>query len=235
MARLVVTGGMGFIGSAFVRRRLASTRDEVVVVDKLTYAGNPNNLKEHRDDPRLTFVKGDVCDGGLMDRVAKGADAVVHFAAETHVDRSILDAGVFVETDVVGTFRVLEACRRADVGRLVHISTDEVYGEAHGAPCTEDGPLGPHTPPQRENAAPRVRVRRLDPGLDPRGRSLRGVGPPPRGEGHRGRGVQHRGVPGTRRAGRGRSDPPDPREARRPPPGGRGPPGERPAARGRVV
>lgn len=146
MARLVVTGGMGFIGSDFVRRRLASTKDEVVVVDKLTYAGNPNNLKEHKDDPRLTFVKGDVCDRGLMDTVVQGADAVVHFAAETHVDRSILDAGSFVVTDVVGTYAVLEACRKADVPRLVHISTDEVYGEAGDAPCTEAAPLMPKSP-----------------------------------------------------------------------------------------
>jgi len=146
MARLVVTGGMGFIGSNFVRRRLASTDDEVVVVDKLTYAGNPNNLKDHKDDRRLTFVQGDVCDRGLMDRVAKGADGVVHFAAETHVDRSILDAGSFVVTDVVGTHAVLEACRKADVPRLVHISTDEVYGEAEGAPCTELAPLMPKSP-----------------------------------------------------------------------------------------
>src|SRR3989304_2830408 len=95
MARLVVTGGMGFIGSAFVRPRAASPRDEVVVVDKLTYAGNPNNLKEHRDDPRLTFVKGDVCDGGLMDRVAKGADAAAHFAAETRGDAPRVPKGPY--------------------------------------------------------------------------------------------------------------------------------------------
>ncbi len=146
MARLVVTGGMGFIGSAFVRRRLAAGHDDVIVVDKLTYAGNPNNLKEFRDDRHLTFVKGDVCDRKLMDRVAKDADAVVHFAAETHVDRSILDAGEFVRTDVVGTWSVLEACRKADVDRLLHISTDEVYGEAEGGPCTEDAPLKPKSP-----------------------------------------------------------------------------------------
>ncbi len=146
MARLVVTGGMGFIGSNFVRRRLASTQDEVVVVDRLTYAGNPNNLKDHKDDKRLTFIQGDICDRGLMDRAAKGADAVVHFAAETHVDRSILDAGSFVVTDVVGTYSVLEACRKADVPRLLHISTDEVYGEAGGAPCTESAPLLPKSP-----------------------------------------------------------------------------------------
>jgi dTDP-glucose 4,6-dehydratase len=146
MARLVVTGGMGFIGSDFVRRRLASKKDEVVVVDKLTYAGNPNNLKDHRDDPNLTFVKGDVCDRELMTKAVRGADAVVHFAAETHVDRSILDAGSFVVTDVVGTYTVLEACRKADVPRLIHISTDEVYGEAGDAPSTESSTLMPKSP-----------------------------------------------------------------------------------------
>ena len=145
MSRLLVTGGMGFIGSAFVRRHLKAG-DDVVVVDKLTYAGNPNNLRDHRDDPRLRFVKGDVCDRALLDRAIADADAVVHFAAETHVDRSILDAGTFVQTDVLGTFAVLEACRRGDVDRLVHISTDEVYGEAVGRPCGEDAALMPKSP-----------------------------------------------------------------------------------------
>ncbi len=146
MARLVVTGGMGFIGSAFVRRRLAAGQDEIVVVDKLTYAGNPSNLKDYKDDPHLAFVQGDVCDRALMDRAVRDADAVVHFAAETHVDRSILEAGSFVVTDVVGTYTVLEACRKADVPRLLHISTDEVYGEAGSAPCPEEAPLLPKSP-----------------------------------------------------------------------------------------
>src|SRR5213593_2491672 len=115
MARLVVTGGLGFIGSCFVRRRLATGKDEVVVVDKLTYAGNPNNLKDYKDDRNLTFVQGDVCDRKLMDRITKSAEALVHFAAETHVDRSILEAGDFVRTDVIGTWSVLEACRKNDV------------------------------------------------------------------------------------------------------------------------
>src|SRR5256712_4194648 len=146
MARLVVTGGMGFIGSCFVRRRLAAGKDEVVVVDKLTYAGNPNNLKEYKDDGNLTFVQGDVCDRKLMDRVTKSADALVHFAAETHVDRSILEAGDFVRTDVMGTWSVLEACRKNDVKRVCHISTDEVYGEAPGRPSMESDPLMPKSP-----------------------------------------------------------------------------------------
>src|SRR5213593_327515 len=131
MARLIVTGGMGFIGSCFVRRRLAKGEDEVVVVDKLTYAGNPNNLKDYKDDRNL------------MDRVTKAADAIIHFAAETHVDRSILEAGDFVRTDVLGTWSVLEACRKNDVERVCHISTDEVYGEAPGRPSTELDPLMP--------------------------------------------------------------------------------------------
>src|SRR3989454_9058263 len=146
MTRLVVTGGMGFIGSCFVRRRLATGKDEVVVVDKLTYAGNPNNLKDYKDDRNLTFVQGDVCDRKLMDRITKAADALVHFAAETHVDRSILEAGDFVRTDVIGTWSVLEACRKNDVKRVCHISTDEVYGEAADRPSTESDPLMPKSP-----------------------------------------------------------------------------------------
>src|SRR3989442_3075640 len=133
MARLVVTGGMGFIGSCFVRRRLAAGKDEVVVVDKLTYAGNPNNLKDYKDDRNLTFVQGDVCDRKLMDRVTKSADALVHFAAETHVDRSILEAGDFRRTGVTGARAVLQACRMDDVSRVHHISNHEVYTETSDA------------------------------------------------------------------------------------------------------
>ena len=122
MARLVVTGGMGFIGSAFVRRRLKTTKDEIVVIDKLTYAGNPNNLRDYKDDPRLTFVKGDVCDRALMDRLATDADAVVHFAAETHVDRSILEAGTFVHTELNRARVYAQASRKENRGRSTPIS-----------------------------------------------------------------------------------------------------------------
>ncbi|MGI0149008.1 MAG: dTDP-glucose 4,6-dehydratase [Thermoplasmata archaeon] len=145
MVRLLVTGGAGFIGSNFTQRAVQGGH-EVVVLDKLTYAGNKENLRDLLDAKTIEFVQGDVCDRGLVDRLAKEADAVVHFAAETHVDRSILEAGDFVQTDVVGTFSVLEACRKADVDRILHISTDEVYGEAEGAPCTEEAPLMPKSP-----------------------------------------------------------------------------------------
>src|SRR6267378_5601078 len=145
MTRLLVTGGAGFIGSNFTRRAVEQGHD-VVVLDKLTYAGNQENLRDLLDAKKIDFVKGDVCDRGLVDRLAKQAEAVVHFAAETHVDRSILEAGDFVQTDVVGTYSVLEACRKADVDRMVHISTDEVYGEAEGGPCREDAPLMPKSP-----------------------------------------------------------------------------------------
>jgi dTDP-glucose 4,6-dehydratase len=145
MTRLLVTGGAGFIGSNFTRRA-ANRGDEVVVLDKLTYAGNLENLRDLLDAKKIRFVKGDVCDRGLVADLAGQVEAVVHFAAETHVDRSILEVGDFVQTDVVGTFSVLEACRKADVDRLVHISTDEVYGEAEAEPCREDAPLMPKSP-----------------------------------------------------------------------------------------
>jgi dTDP-glucose 4,6-dehydratase len=145
MARLLVTGGAGFIGSNFTQRAVNRGHD-VVVLDKLTYAGNEENLRDLLDARKIEFVKGDVCDRGLVADLAKRSDAIVHFAAETHVDRSILEAGEFVQTDVVGTFSVLEACRKADIGRLIHISTDEVYGEAEREPCREDAPLMPKSP-----------------------------------------------------------------------------------------
>ena len=145
MTRLLVTGGAGFIGSNFTRRAVGQGHD-VVVLDKLTYAGNKENLRDLLDAKKIEFVKGDVCDRGLVDRLVKQADAVVHFAAETHVDRSILEAGDFVQTDVVGTFSVLEASRKAEVDRVLAISTDEVYGEAEREPCREDAPLMPKSP-----------------------------------------------------------------------------------------
>jgi len=145
MTRLLVTGGAGFIGSNFTRRAVGQGHD-VVVLDKLTYAGNKENLRDLLDAKKIRFVKGDVCDQGLVADLAAQADAVVHFAAETHVDRSILEAGNFVQTDVVGTFSVLEGCRKTNVDRVIQISTDEVYGEAEGNPCREDAPLMPKSP-----------------------------------------------------------------------------------------
>jgi len=145
MTRLLVTGGAGFIGSNFTRRAVGQGHD-VVVLDKLTYAGNKENLRDLLDAKKIRFVKGDVCDQGLVADLAAQADAVVHFAAETHVDRSILEAGNFVQTDVVGTFSVLEGCRKTNVDRVIQISTDEVYGEAEGNPYREDAPLMPKSP-----------------------------------------------------------------------------------------
>jgi dTDP-glucose 4,6-dehydratase len=144
--RILVTGGAGFIGSNFVRVLLDQEPDvSVVVLDKLTYAGNLDNL-EGIDPDRLTFVKGDICDPELVDRVMTGARAVVNFAAETHVDRSIMNPGSFVLTDVYGSYVLLEAARRAGVAKFVQISTDEVYGEILGEPATEDAPLLPRNP-----------------------------------------------------------------------------------------
>jgi len=147
--RLLVTGGAGFIGSAYVRTLLAGgyagyEDASVTVLDKLTYAGNRANLPDRHD--RMDFVQGDVCDTDLLRHLLPGHDAVVHFAAESHVDRSIADPSVFVRTNVVGTQTLLEACLHTGVERVVHISTDEVYGSIASGAWTEDWPLAPNSP-----------------------------------------------------------------------------------------
>ncbi|WP_028848886.1 dTDP-glucose 4,6-dehydratase [Thermocrispum agreste] len=149
--RVVVTGGAGFIGSHYVRQALTGAYDsladaQIVVLDSLTYAGNEQNLAPVKDSPRLEFVRGDIRDGELVRAVLRGADAVVHFAAESHVDRSIVGAAEFVSTNVLGTQTLLQAALEAEVGRFVHVSTDEVYGSIEHGSWPEDHPLEPNSP-----------------------------------------------------------------------------------------
>ncbi|MGA2300396.1 MAG: dTDP-glucose 4,6-dehydratase [Candidatus Acidiferrum sp.] len=147
--KILVTGGAGFIGSNFVRYLLRSQKDvELFNFDKLTYAGNPENLSDVADDPRYHFVHGDVNDRRAVDRVFRhGFTSLVHFAAETHVDRSIEDASPFLKTNVLGTHCLLDAARRFRLSRFIHISTDEVYGNAPaGVSFTEESPLAPCSP-----------------------------------------------------------------------------------------
>jgi len=145
--RLVVTGGAGFIGSNFVRFMLRRYDDlEVVNLDKLTYAGNLDNLRDVEDDARYTFVKGDICDAAVVRAALQGADAVVNFAAETHVDRSISGPQDFISTDVLGTHTLLEAVRELAIARYVQISTDEVYGSTETGSFTEESDLAPSSP-----------------------------------------------------------------------------------------
>lgn len=149
--KIVVTGGAGFIGSNYVRNVLSGAYPEVsdaqvVVLDKLTYAGSLENLAPVDGSSRLTFVQGDICDPELVESVLAGADSVVHFAAESHVDRSISGAADFVLTNVLGTQTLLEAARRAGVRRFVHVSTDEVYGSIPVGSWPETHPLEPNSP-----------------------------------------------------------------------------------------
>ncbi|MGJ7908848.1 dTDP-glucose 4,6-dehydratase [Actinopolyspora sp. H202] len=149
--KVLVTGGAGFIGSHYVRQLLtggypAFDGAEVVVLDKLTYAGNLANLAEVADHPRLRFVRGDVRDPELLAEWMPGTDVVVHFAAESHVDRSITAGGDFVLTNVVGTENLLRAALSAEVTRFVHVSTDEVYGSIAEGSWSEDYPLEPNSP-----------------------------------------------------------------------------------------
>ncbi|HJW74363.1 MAG TPA: dTDP-glucose 4,6-dehydratase [Thermoleophilia bacterium] len=152
--RIVVTGGAGFIGSHFIRLVLREhPDDEVVNLDKLTYAGNLDNLRDVEGNERYTFVKGDICDAEVVDAVTRGADALVNFAAETHVDRSITGADDFIRTDVLGTHVLLEAAREHELARYVQVSTDEVYGSIDDGAFTEDDPLRPSSPYSAGKAA----------------------------------------------------------------------------------
>lgn len=143
--KLLVTGGCGFIGSAFVRMAIARGA-EVVNLDKLTYAGNPANVADVADHPAYSFVHADIADGAAVQDAIAGVDAVVNFAAESHVDRSILDPAEFIRTDVVGTAVLLDATRRAGAGRFVQVSTDEVYGSIPSGAFRETDPISPSSP-----------------------------------------------------------------------------------------
>jgi len=144
---LLVTGGAGFIGSNFIHYLLGRYPDcRVVNLDKLTYAGNLDNLRAVEADPRYEFVQGDICDKDLVRKIIGRVDGVVHLAAETHVDRSIMDAGAFVMTDVFGSFVLFEACRNGEVDFFIHVSTDEVYGSRTTGFFKESDPLNPSSP-----------------------------------------------------------------------------------------
>ena len=160
MKTILVTGGCGFIGSNFVRYLLEHHSEySVINLDKLTYAGNPDNLADVADDPRYRFVKGDICDAAGVDPLVAEADAVVNFAAESHVDRSILGGADFVQTDVYGTYVLLEAARRHGVERFHQISTDEVYGSLEEGAWTEDWPLVPRNPYSASKAGAELLIR----------------------------------------------------------------------------
>jgi len=145
--RILVTGGAGFIGSNFVRFVLGRHPDDSVVnFDKLTYAGNLENLADLAADARYAFVRGDICDEAAVERAMGAVDAVVNFAAETHVDRSIQHAGAFIDTDIKGLYVLLEAARKRNIERFVHVSTDEVYGSIERGSFKETDPLNPSSP-----------------------------------------------------------------------------------------
>ncbi len=145
--KVLVTGGAGFIGSHLIRLWLKkNNRLEIVNLDKLTYCGDVSRLAELRSNPRYQFVEGDICDPSVVERAMRGCDGVVHLAAETHVDRSLLNAKVFIDTNVYGTYVMLEAARKAGVKRFVHVSTDEVYGSREKGFFKEKDALKPTSP-----------------------------------------------------------------------------------------
>ena len=163
MKTYLVTGGSGFIGSNFTLRLLRERHDaRVINLDKLTYAGNPSNLRDLESDERYRFVHGDICDTQLVHDLMPEADYVVHFAAETHVDRSLMEPGSFIQTDVFGTYILLEAARESGrLERFLHISTDEVYGEvlSTDTPSVETDPFNPRSPYSASKAGGEMQCR----------------------------------------------------------------------------
>ena len=162
MLKLFVTGGAGFIGSNFVRFILERYPDyRVLNFDKLTYAGNLENLSGLENDPRHDFVQGDICDAdAVMGALKKGADAVINFAAESHVDRSILNSAEFIQTNIVGTLNLLELSRKNGIKRYIQISTDEVYGSLGTSGFfTENTPIAPNSPYAASKASADLLVR----------------------------------------------------------------------------
>jgi dTDP-glucose 4,6-dehydratase len=153
--RYFVTGGAGFIGSNFVEYLFENVSEltGVTIFDKFTYAANPKNYEKFLSDPRLNVIKGDICDLSLLEKSMNCHDFVIHFAAESHVDRSIDDAAVFIQTNVLGTFNVLEASRKTQIKTLIHVSTDEVYGSLAEGSADETYPLMPNSPYAASKAA----------------------------------------------------------------------------------
>ena len=145
--RVLVTGGAGFIGSNFIRYILDKHSDcRIINLDKLTYAGNLDNLRDIEKNKNYTFIKGDICDKEIVGKLAKNCDIIINFAAETHVDRSIIDAGSFVKTDVFGTYVLLNAAKKFGIKRFIQISTDEVYGSIDEGSFKETDDLTPNSP-----------------------------------------------------------------------------------------
>ncbi len=159
--RYFVTGGAGFIGSNYVEHLFQNVEGVtgVTIYDKFTYAANPKNYQEFVGDPRLTVIKGDICDSNLLEKSMAGHDFVAHFAAESHVDRSIDEAAAFVHTNVLGTYKVLEASRKVGIKTLIHVSTDEVYGSLIEGSADETFPLQPNSPYAASKAASDLLVR----------------------------------------------------------------------------
>jgi dTDP-glucose 4,6-dehydratase len=159
--KLLVTGGAGFIGSNFIRFLLARSRTfHIVNYDKLTYAGNLVNLDSAARDPRYCFVKGDICDAEAVSEAMKGCEVVVHFAAESHVDRSICEPSPVIETNITGTFVLLQAARESKIQRFLHISTDEVYGDLQrGTEANEESAINPSSPYSASKAGADLLVR----------------------------------------------------------------------------
>jgi len=152
--RLLVTGGAGFIGSNFIRHIIKKyPQYKIINLDKLTYAGNLDNLKEIESNSNYTFVKGDICDRKIVDELSKDVEAIVNFAAQSHVDRSIIDASDFLRTNIDGTYNLLEATKRHNISRFIQISTDEVYGSIEKGSFKETSPLSPSSPYAASKAA----------------------------------------------------------------------------------